>query len=72
VTFPGEVYKGLSHNAILLDNGIYYIVYHAYNAKNNGVSELCIASLLCPGIMRVGSIFNQKSFLEELCQTKYQ
>ncbi|MCA9836702.1 MAG: arabinan endo-1,5-alpha-L-arabinosidase [Trueperaceae bacterium] len=45
VTFPNETYKGPGHNAILLEDGIYYIVYHAYNADNNGVSELRIAPL---------------------------
>jgi arabinan endo-1,5-alpha-L-arabinosidase len=45
VTFPTERWKGPGHNAILQENGVEYIVYHAYDADNQGVFTLRIAPL---------------------------
>lgn len=45
VTFPTERWRGPGHNAILQEDGKEYIVYHAYDAENAGVSTLHIALL---------------------------
>jgi arabinan endo-1,5-alpha-L-arabinosidase len=45
VTFPTERWRGPGHNAILQENGIDYIVYHAYDAENQGIETLRIAPL---------------------------
>jgi arabinan endo-1,5-alpha-L-arabinosidase len=45
VTFPTERWRGPGHNAILQENGIEYIVYHAYDAENQGTPTLQIAPL---------------------------
>jgi arabinan endo-1,5-alpha-L-arabinosidase len=45
VTFPTERWRGPGHNAILQENGVEYIVYHAYDAENGGVPTLRIDSL---------------------------
>lgn len=45
VTFPTERWRGPGHNAILQEGGIEYIVYHAYDAKNQGVPTLRIDPL---------------------------
>lgn len=45
VTFPTDRWKGPGHNAILHEDGVDYIVYHAYDADNMGVSTLRIAPL---------------------------
>lgn len=42
VTFPTERWRGPGHNAILQDNGVDYLVYHAYDAEQNGVATLRI------------------------------
>lgn len=42
VTFPTERWRGPGHNAIFQDDGIEYLVYHAYDADNQGVSTLRI------------------------------
>jgi len=46
VTFPTERWKGPGHNAILQEDGIEYIVYHAYDAENQGVPTLRIDPLI--------------------------
>lgn len=46
VTFPTERWRGPGHNAILQDDGREYIVYHAYDADNQGVFTLRIAPLV--------------------------
>jgi len=38
-------WKGPGHNGILFENGIYWIVYHAYDAKQIGISKLRIESI---------------------------
>jgi arabinan endo-1,5-alpha-L-arabinosidase len=45
VTFPTERWRGPGHNAILQENGMEYIVYHAYDAENQGVFTLRIDPL---------------------------
>jgi arabinan endo-1,5-alpha-L-arabinosidase len=45
VTFPTERWRGPGHNAILQENGVEYIVYHAYDADNQGVFTLRIDPL---------------------------
>ncbi len=45
VTFPTERWRGPGHNAILQENGVEYIVYHAYDADNAGVPTLRIDPL---------------------------
>ena len=45
VTFPTERWRGPGHNAILQDNGVEYIVYHAYDAENGGTPTLRIDPL---------------------------
>ena len=45
VTFPTERWRGPGHNAILQDNGVDYIVYHAYDAENQGAPTLRIDPL---------------------------
>jgi arabinan endo-1,5-alpha-L-arabinosidase len=45
VTFETERFKGPGHNAIFQEEGNTYIVYHAYDADNNGTSQLRIAPL---------------------------
>jgi arabinan endo-1,5-alpha-L-arabinosidase len=47
VTFPSERWKGPGHNSILQENGVEYIVYHAYDAR------LC-GSIRWSGMMRAG------------------
>jgi arabinan endo-1,5-alpha-L-arabinosidase len=46
VTFPTERWRGPGHNAILQENGVEYIVYHAYDAENQGVPTLRIDPLV--------------------------
>ena len=38
-------WKGPGHNGILLEDGTYWIVYHAYDANKSGISNLRIESL---------------------------
>lgn len=45
VTFPSERWRGPGHNGIWQENGIDYIVYHAYDAQNRGVPVMHIAPL---------------------------
>jgi arabinan endo-1,5-alpha-L-arabinosidase len=45
VTFPTERWRGPGHNAILQEDGVDYIVHHAYDAENQGVPTLRIAPL---------------------------
>lgn len=45
VTFPTDRWRGPGHNAILQDNGVDYIVYHAYDAQRQGVPTLRIDPL---------------------------
>jgi len=45
VTFPTERWRGPGHNSILQENGMEYIVYHAYDAENQGVFTLRIDPL---------------------------
>jgi arabinan endo-1,5-alpha-L-arabinosidase len=45
VTFPTDRWKGPGHNAILQDNGVDYIVYHAYDAEHSGAPTLRINPL---------------------------
>lgn len=46
VTFPTDRWKGPGHNGILRDNGVDYIVYHAYDAETSGTPTLRIAPLV--------------------------
>lgn len=45
VTFPTERWRGPGHNAILQEDGVDYIVYHAYDAQNTGIPTLHINPL---------------------------
>ena len=38
-------WKGPGHNGMLIENGIYWVVYHAYDAKQIGISKLRIESI---------------------------
>jgi arabinan endo-1,5-alpha-L-arabinosidase len=42
VTFPSERWRGPGHNSILQENGVEYIVYHSYDADNQGIFTLRI------------------------------
>ncbi len=46
VTFPTDRYRGPGHNAILQDDGVDYIVYHAYDANFQGAATLRIDPLV--------------------------
>jgi arabinan endo-1,5-alpha-L-arabinosidase len=46
VTFPTDRWRGPGHNSILQENGVEYIVYHAYDAENQGVPTLRIDQLV--------------------------
>lgn len=46
ITFPTERWKGPGHNSILQEGDTDYIVYHAYDAENQGVPTLRIDQLL--------------------------
>jgi arabinan endo-1,5-alpha-L-arabinosidase len=46
VTFPTDRWKGPGHNGILQDNGVEYIVYHAYDAENKGAPTMRIDQLV--------------------------
>jgi arabinan endo-1,5-alpha-L-arabinosidase len=46
VTFPTERWRGPGHNAILQEDGVEKIVYHAYDADNQGVPTLRIDTLI--------------------------
>lgn len=41
----GARYKGPGHNSVLIANGIYYLVYHAYDVKAGGMPRLRIEPL---------------------------
>jgi arabinan endo-1,5-alpha-L-arabinosidase len=45
VTFPTQRWRGPGHNAILQDDGVHYIVYHAYDAENQGTPTMRIDPL---------------------------
>lgn len=45
VTFPTERWRGPGHNAVVQVGDTAFIVHHAYDAENAGVSELRIAPL---------------------------
>ncbi len=45
VTFPTDRWRGPGHNGILQENGVEYIVYHAYDANNGGIPTLRINQL---------------------------
>ncbi|MBL8132206.1 MAG: family 43 glycosylhydrolase [Anaerolineae bacterium] len=42
ITFPTERWKGPGHCSILQENGIYYLVYHSYDAELRGTPTLRI------------------------------
>lgn len=46
VTFPTDRWRGPGHNAILQENDGEYIIYHAYDAENQGVPTLRIQPLV--------------------------
>jgi len=46
VTFPTERWRGPGHNAILQEESVDYIVYHAYDAENLGAPTLRIDALV--------------------------
>jgi len=46
VTFPTDRWRGPGHNSILRENGVEYIVYHSYDAENQGTPTLRIDSLV--------------------------
>lgn len=46
VTFPTDRWRGPGHNAILQEDGVEYIVYHAYDAENQGSPTLRIDPLV--------------------------
>jgi arabinan endo-1,5-alpha-L-arabinosidase len=46
ITFPTERWRGPGHNAILQEDGVDYLVCHAYDAEQNGASTLRIAPLV--------------------------
>ncbi len=46
VTFPSDRWKGPGHNGILQENGVDYIVYHAYDAEARGTPTLRIDPLV--------------------------
>ncbi|MBI1258175.1 MAG: family 43 glycosylhydrolase, partial [Chloroflexi bacterium] len=46
VTFPTDRWKGPGHNGILQDNGVEYIVYHAYDAEHQGDPTMRIDQLV--------------------------
>jgi Beta-xylosidase len=41
----GERYKGTGHNSILIDKGVYYLVYHSYDALFGGLVRMRIEPL---------------------------
>jgi arabinan endo-1,5-alpha-L-arabinosidase len=45
VTFPTERWRGPGATTILLENGVEYLVYHAYDANSQGIFTLRIAPL---------------------------
>jgi arabinan endo-1,5-alpha-L-arabinosidase len=45
VTFPTERWRGPGHNGIYVEDGVYYIVHHAYDAEAQGTPTLRIAPL---------------------------
>jgi arabinan endo-1,5-alpha-L-arabinosidase len=45
VTFPTERWRGPGHNAIFSEDGVDYIIYHAYDAESQGVPTLRIDKL---------------------------
>ena len=45
VTFPTERWKGPGHCAVYQENGIDYLVYHAYDAESQGTPTLRIAPI---------------------------
>lgn len=42
-------WKGPGHNGILIEDGVYWMVYHAYDANQAGVSKLRIESIAWDG-----------------------
>jgi arabinan endo-1,5-alpha-L-arabinosidase len=40
-----QAWRGPGHNAVLIENGIYWLVYHAYDVKSNGSPLLHIEAL---------------------------
>ncbi|HVU10572.1 MAG TPA: arabinan endo-1,5-alpha-L-arabinosidase [Phototrophicaceae bacterium] len=46
ITFPTDRWKGPGHCGILIDNGIYYIAYHAYDAQLGGSPTLRINPII--------------------------
>jgi arabinan endo-1,5-alpha-L-arabinosidase len=46
VTFPTDRWHGPGHNSMLQENGVEYIIYHAYDAENQGVPTMRIDRLI--------------------------
>lgn len=40
-----DKWKGPGHNGMLVEEGVHWMVYHAYNANHNGIPELRIESI---------------------------
>jgi len=38
-------WKGPGHNGMLIEDGVYWMVYHAYDAKQIGIPKLRIESI---------------------------
>ena len=44
-SFPYGNWRGPGHNAIFVEDGTYWLVYHAYDAQLGGISKLRIEAL---------------------------
>ena len=42
ITGPYDRWRGPGHNGVLSENGVDWLVYHAYDANRGGVSKLRI------------------------------
>ncbi len=45
ILFPYDQWRGPGHNAIFVEDGVYWLVYHAYDAQQNGISKLRLEAL---------------------------